>query len=85
MAPKRVIALMEDRAHVELALGGAKDRFHQPQLLVLELGALADAAKRAADRASGFIDDALAFIATSNKRIAAMEPKADQQPAWKAR
>ena len=50
-----------------------------------ELGALADAAKRAADRASGFIDDALAFIATSNKRIAAMEAKADRQPARKAR
>ena len=50
-----------------------------------ELGALADAAKRAADRAGGFIDDALAFIAASNKRIAAMEAKADQQPARKAR
>ena len=51
-----------------------------------ELGALGDAAKRAADRgASGFIDDALAFIAASNKRIAAMEAKADQQPARKAR
>ena len=50
-----------------------------------ELGALADVAKRAADRASGFIDDALAFIGASNKRIAAMEAKADQQPARKAR
>ena len=50
-----------------------------------ELGALADVAKRAADRAGGFIDDALAFIAASNKRIAAMEAKADQQPARKAR
>ena len=50
-----------------------------------ELGALADAAKRAADRASGYIDDALAFISASNKRIAAMEAKADAQPARKAR
>ena len=50
-----------------------------------ELGALADVAKRAADRASGFIDDALAFITASNKRIAAMEAKADQQPVRKAR
>ena len=49
-----------------------------------ELGALADAAKRAADRASEFIDDALAFIAASNKRIAAMEAKA-QRPARKPR
>jgi hypothetical protein len=50
-----------------------------------DLGALADAAKRAADRASGFIDDALAFIAASNKRIAAMESNAAAQPARKAR
>ena len=50
-----------------------------------ELGALADAAKRAADRASGFIDDALAFITASNKRIAAMETKAVEQPARKVR
>ncbi len=42
-----------------------------------ELGALADAAKGAADRA-GFlaIDDAIHFIDASNKRIAAMEAKA---------
>lgn len=41
-----------------------------------ELGALADAAKAAADRAADSIDDALAFIDASNKRIAAMEAKA---------
>jgi len=41
-----------------------------------ELGALADAAKTAADRASDSIDDALAFIGASNKRIAAMEARA---------
>lgn len=41
-----------------------------------ELGALADAAKRAADLASHSIDDALAFITASNKRIEAMEAKA---------
>ena len=50
-----------------------------------ELSALADAAKQAADRASGFIDDSLDFIAASNKRIAAMEAKAAKQPARKAR
>jgi len=38
-----------------------------------ELGTLADAAKAAADRASASIDEALEFIAASNKRIAALE------------
>jgi hypothetical protein len=38
-----------------------------------ELGELAVAAKGAADRAGEAIDDALAFIAVSNKRIADME------------
>jgi hypothetical protein len=41
-----------------------------------ELGALADAARRAAERAGTAIDDALNFIEASNKRIAAMEAKA---------
>jgi hypothetical protein len=41
-----------------------------------ELNALATAAKSAADNASASIDDALSFIAASNKRIAAMEAKA---------
>lgn len=39
------------------------------------LGALADAARSAAERAGASIDDALAFIAASNKRIAALEAK----------
>ena len=38
-----------------------------------ELGALADAAKSAADNAAGSIDDAIAFINKSNLRIAALE------------
>jgi hypothetical protein len=38
-----------------------------------ELGALADAAKAAADRAGAAIDESLSFIAASNERIAAME------------
>jgi len=41
-----------------------------------ELGALADAAKTAADRAGKAIDGALDFIAASNERIAALEAKA---------
>lgn len=41
-----------------------------------ELGALADAAKGAADRAGAAIDESLEFIDASNRRIAAMEAKA---------
>ncbi len=41
-----------------------------------ELGVLADAAKGAADRAGSAIDDAMTFIAASNKRIASMESAA---------
>ena len=41
-----------------------------------ELGALADAAKAAADRACDSIDEVLAFVEASNKRIAIMEAKA---------
>jgi hypothetical protein len=40
-----------------------------------ETGALADAAKVAAERAGASIDDALEFIAASNQRIEAMEAK----------
>ena len=43
-----------------------------------QLGALADAAKGAAERAGTAIDDALAFIEASNKRIAALEAKASR-------
>lgn len=38
-----------------------------------ELGALADAAKAAAERAGAAIDASLTFIAASDERIAAME------------
>jgi hypothetical protein len=48
-----------------------------------DLAALADAAKAAADRAGEAIDDALDFIAASNKRIAAMEAKATRAVARK--
>jgi len=50
-----------------------------------ELSALADAAKLAADRAGASIDDALDFIAASDKRIAAMEVNAAKRPVRKAR
>jgi hypothetical protein len=41
-----------------------------------ELGIVADAATAAASRASGAIDDMLAFVEASNRRIDAMEAKA---------
>lgn len=47
----------------------------------LELGALADAARTAADRAGAAIDDSLAFIEASNARIAAMERAAARKAA----
>jgi hypothetical protein len=49
-----------------------------------ELMALADAAKGAADRAGKSIDDALSFIESSNKRIAAMESKVAKAGVRKA-
>jgi hypothetical protein len=49
-----------------------------------ELGALADAAKSAADRAGAAIDDALEFIEASNKRISALESKASTRTSRKA-
>lgn len=50
-----------------------------------ELGALADAAKGAADRAGAAIDDAMAFIAASNERIASMESAAAKTATATAR
>ena len=44
-----------------------------------ELGAVADAAKAAATRASDAIDDMLMFVEASNKRIAAMEARAGKK------
>ncbi|CAD5374954.1 conserved hypothetical protein [Rubrivivax sp. A210] len=49
-----------------------------------ELAALADAAKSAADKAGAAIDDALDFIAASNRRIAAMEAQAAHPAPRKA-
>ncbi|MEO6562319.1 MAG: hypothetical protein ABIN99_04625 [Nitrosospira sp.] len=43
-----------------------------------ELGILADKAKAAADGASDAIDEVLAFVEASNKRIAAMDVKASK-------
>ena len=43
------------------------------------LGALADAALAAASRASACIDDVIAYVEASNRRIAAMEAAKDQK------
>jgi hypothetical protein len=48
-----------------------------------ELGALADSAKAAADRAAVAIDKALDFIEASNKRIAALQTVARRAPAMR--
>ena len=48
-----------------------------------ELGALADAAMAAVNRAADSIDEVLSFVEESNKRIAAMEEKAAETKARK--
>jgi hypothetical protein len=57
---------------------------YRPGSVDEELGALADAARAAAERACASIDGALAGIAASNRRIAAMEAGAARS-ARKAR
>lgn len=49
-----------------------------------ELGALADAARGAADRAGAAIDEAMDFIEQSNRRIASMEAEAKPPTVRKA-
>ena len=49
-----------------------------------ELATLADAAQAAAERSCAAIDDALAFIDASNRRISKMENKAGGKGARKA-
>jgi hypothetical protein len=58
----------------ELMRRGANS--YQPSESDEELGALADAARAAAERANAAIDRALGFIEASNARIAALEAKA---------
>ena len=66
----------------ELMRRGAFD--YEPSETDEEMAALADAAKGAAERAGAAIDDALAFIDASNKRIAAMEVRATKHRQVKA-
>ena len=82
---KRAIAAKAKRLGLpisELMRRGAFD--YESSETDAELAALADAAKGAADRAGAAIDDALAFIEASNKRIAAMEARAARQTRRKA-
>ena len=74
---KKAIAAKAKRLEIPISELMRRGAFaYEPDEADLELGALADAAKGAADRAGASIDDALDFIAASNKRIAAMEAKA---------
>jgi hypothetical protein len=71
---KRAIAAKAKRLGLpisELMRRGATA--YEPAEVDEQLGALADAAKAAAERAGASIDDALAFIDASNKRIASLE------------
>lgn len=57
---------------------------YEPAEVDQELGVFADKAKAAADRACDSIDDMLAFVEASNKRIAAMEAKSSHAMKAKA-
>ena len=48
-----------------------------------ELAAIADAARGASERAGAALDDALAFVEASNRRIAALEARAARTPSRK--
>lgn len=62
----------EDRAWLDMAPVGRE--FGSPDYeRLVQLDALADAAKAAADRAGKSIDDMLSFVAESNKRIQDMD------------
>ena len=58
---------------------------YEPNEADEELGVLADSAKAAAERAGAAIDDALDFIAASDRRIEAMESEARRTSARKNR
>ena len=76
VAEKKEFALKAKRFGMsvsDLMRSGAKA--FQPQEADDELGVLADAAKAAAERSGDAIDEALAFVEESNRRIAAMEAK----------
>ncbi len=81
---KKAIAAKAKRLGIpisELMRRGAFD--YQSREKDAELASLADAAKVAADRAGASIDDALAFIDASNRRIDAMLTKAAKRAARK--
>lgn len=74
---KKVIAAKAKKLGLPIAELMRRGAFaYQSDETDAELGALADSAKGAAERAGAAIDDALAFIEASNKRIASMEAKA---------
>ena len=81
---KRAIAAKAKRLKLPISELMRRGAFaYEPHETDEELGALADAAKVAADRASAAIDDALAYIEASNERVAAVEAKAARASARK--
>ncbi|MDH3315922.1 MAG: hypothetical protein OER43_09175 [Gammaproteobacteria bacterium] len=76
---KKVIAAKAKKLGIPIAELMRRGAFaYQSNEADADLAALADSAKGAADRASAAIDDALAFVEASDRRIAAMEAKADK-------
>ncbi len=74
---KRIIIAKAKKLHLpvsELMRRGAVT--YESEEATQALGALADKAKAAADRVSDSIDEVLACVEASNKRIAAMEARA---------
>ena len=79
---KKAIALKAKRLDLPISELMRRGAFaYETDAADVELSALADAARVAADRAGAAIDDALSFIDASNKRIAAMESKAARRKA----
>ncbi len=79
---KKAIALKAKRLDLPISELMRRGAFaYETDAADVELSALADAARVAADRAGAAIDYALSFIDASNKRIAAMESKAARRKA----
>jgi hypothetical protein len=82
---KKAIAVKAKRLGLpisELMRRGASS--HRSSSADEELAAMADAAKGAAERAGAAIDDALAYIEKSNRRIASLEARATRTSSRKA-
>jgi hypothetical protein len=82
---KRAIAAKAKKLELSVSELMRRGAFaYEPSETDSELSTLADAAKRAADRAGASIDEALDFIAASNQRIAVMALKSAKSMHRKA-